>query len=84
VYGDGGALGVMVGVVGAVTLGVNISIKHHDEPTCKCKFAIFICVVARARVLSILPSSFEPGLQNCLTLSHALLSPDRPCGLAPL
>jgi hypothetical protein len=47
VYGDEGHLGVVVGVVGAVTLGVNISIKHHGELTLKCKFALCICVVAR-------------------------------------
>jgi hypothetical protein len=67
VYGDEGNLCVVVGVVGAVTLGVNVSIKHHGELTLKCKFTLFICVVARARVLSILPSSFESGLQNCLS-----------------
>jgi hypothetical protein len=64
---------VVVGVVGAVTLGINVSIKHHGELTLKCKFARFICIVARARVLSLLPSSFEPGLQNylfCVILQH--------------
>jgi hypothetical protein len=48
VYGDEGYLGVVVGVVGAVTLGVNVSIKHHDELTLECKFALFICVLLRA------------------------------------
>jgi hypothetical protein len=57
VYGDEGNLCVVVGVVGAVTLGVNVSIKHHGELTLKCKFILFICVVARACVLSFLPSS---------------------------
>jgi hypothetical protein len=64
VYGDEGYLDVVVGVVGAVALGVNISIEHHGELTIEYKFARFICLVARACVLSILPSSFEPGLQN--------------------
>jgi hypothetical protein len=53
VYGDEENLSVVVGVVGAVTLGVNVSIKHHGELTLKSKFAFFICVVARACVLSI-------------------------------
>jgi hypothetical protein len=42
---------VVVGVVNAVTLGVNVSIKHHGELTLKCKFALFICVFARTCVL---------------------------------
>jgi hypothetical protein len=57
VYGDEGYLCVVVGVVGAVTLGVNVSIKHHGKLTLKCKFTLFICVVARAPILSFLPSS---------------------------
>jgi hypothetical protein len=43
--------GVVDGVVGAVTLGVNVSIKHHGELTLECNFARFICIDARARFL---------------------------------
>jgi hypothetical protein len=36
---------VVFRVVGAVTLGVNVSVKHHDELTLKCRFAfcMYIC-----------------------------------------
>jgi hypothetical protein len=57
VYGEEGNLCEVVGVVDAVTLGVNVSIKHHGELTIKCKLALFICVVACNCVLSFLPSS---------------------------
>jgi hypothetical protein len=50
---DEGDLCVMVRVVGAVTLGVNVSVKHHDELTFKCSFAFFIYVCCARLLISI-------------------------------
>jgi hypothetical protein len=56
VYGDEGNLCVVVGAVGAVTLGVNVSIKHNGELTLN--FYMRCC--ARSRFI-------KSGLQNCLS-----------------
>jgi hypothetical protein len=48
-YGDEGNLCMVVGVVGAITRGVNISIEHHDELTFKVGLHFLYAFVARAR-----------------------------------
>jgi hypothetical protein len=59
---------MVVKVFAAVTLGVNISIEQYDELTLNLVSHLLYTFVARAGFLAFLPSSLEPGLQNCLNL----------------